>query len=64
MLLTGPNVTVQLAPPNPGDGSVTASGVQLIPINNVTITSLTRTLEMSGGTGVTAQVTVTPTVPQ
>ncbi len=62
VLLTGPNVTVHLSvpTPNPGNKAVAAAGVQLIPINNVTITSLTRTLEMSGGTGATAQVTVMP----
>ena len=62
VLLAGPNVKVQLGvpKPNPGTKAVAAAGVQLIPINNVTITSLARTLEMSGGTGATVQVTVAP----
>ena len=62
VLLSGPNVQIQLSPPNPNPSnlSVAASAVQLIPINNVAIQSLTRTLELSGGTGVTAQVTVRP----
>jgi hypothetical protein len=62
VLLTGPNVQVQLTIPNPNPSnlSVAASGVQLIPINNVAVQSLTRTLEISGGTGVSAQVSVSP----